>query len=86
MWLVYGKHFWRSTDALPKKLQEKLADLLETLREDPSHPLLHTKPLAGELKGMFSFRITRDWRVAFYFMDEQTIHLLEVGNRKDIYR
>ncbi len=83
--LVYGKRFWRSARKLPPHIQEKLGDRLNALSVDPFHPVLHTKPLAGELKGVFSFRVTRDWRVTFYFTGESTIYLLEVNNRKDIY-
>lgn len=86
MKIVYGKRFKRSARDISAKLQVKLAELLEILKEKPFHPFLHTKPLAGELKGIFSFRINRDWRATFYFLDENTIYLLEVDNRKDIYR
>jgi addiction module RelE/StbE family toxin len=71
---------------LPKKQQEKLANLLELLQRNAYDPLLHTKSLSGKLSGLYSFRITRDWRVIFQFMDSKTVQLLRVANRKDIYR
>ncbi len=86
MRVVYGAGFLKSARALPIPQQQKLAKLVERLAENPYHPLLHTKRLSGELIGLLSFRITRDWRVVFYFMDADTIQLLHVGNRKDIYR
>ena len=84
--LVYGEHFLRSARALPTLQRRKLARLLESLRANPFHPLLHTKRLSGNLAGMFSFRITRDWRVIFQFNDPTTLQLLRVANRKDVYR
>jgi addiction module RelE/StbE family toxin len=83
---VYGKHFLKSASALPNSLKRKLALLLESLSANPFNPLLHSKPLTGPLSGFFSFRITRDWRVMFQFLDADTIQLIDVAHRKDIYR
>ena len=84
--IIYGNHFLKSAKKLPKKQQEKLAEFLETLKENPFHKLLHTKPLVGQLTGFYSFRITRHWRVIFQFIALEKIKLIEVGHRKDIYR
>jgi len=84
--LEYSDHFLKESRKLPPPQQRKLATLLELLRENPFHPKLHTKPLVGELFGLYSFRITRDWRVIFRFLSEEEIHLVDVGHRKDIYR
>ena len=84
--IVHSDEFLRSAKRLPKAAREKLTRLLNSLRNNPFHPLLHTKKLGGEFAGLYSFRITRDWRVVFQFMDPDTIRLLRVGNRKDIYR
>ena len=69
--VVYGKNFLKSTGSLPQ--------------EKPFHPFLHTKYLTGGLAGLLSFRITRDWRVIFQFISPDTIQLLRVKHRKDIY-
>ena len=86
MRIVYHRSFLKSAGQLPKLQQKKLAELLEILRNNPYHPLLHTKRLGAELTGLFSFRITRDWRVIFQFLESETIQLLRVAHRKDIYR
>ena len=78
--------FLKSASYLPASTQEKLAKLLDLLQETPFHPKLHTKPLAGKLAGFYSFRVARDWRVVFQFIAVDSIQLLDVGNRKDIYR
>ncbi|MBI2444292.1 MAG: type II toxin-antitoxin system mRNA interferase toxin, RelE/StbE family [Candidatus Magasanikbacteria bacterium] len=86
MALLYYQDFESEARNLPKAAQQKLARCLELLANQPFHPLLHTKRLGGELLGVYSFRITRDWRVLFQFLDQQTIQLLAVGHRKEIYR
>ncbi len=86
MKVIYDKSFLKQAKILPQKTSAKLADLIILLKDSPFHNLLHTRPLAGKLEGFFSFRITRDWRVIFLFLDQTTIHLITVKHRKDIYR
>lgn len=86
MKIVYCKNFIKSARTLPKPIHRKLADLLEILNKNPFHPGLHTKPLAGKLKGFYSFRITREWRVIFSFLNTGSIFLIDVRHRKDIYK
>ena len=84
--IVYGKLFIKSAKKLPKKLQNKLADLIIIFSDKPYNSLLHTKPLTGKLLGFYSFRINREWRVVFQFNNSSEIQLIKVGHRKDIYR
>ena len=84
--VFFTERFLKSTSSLPKHIQEKLVVLLSLLEENPFHTKLHTKPLAGKLSGFYSFRITRDWRVIFQFIATDSLQLMDVGNRKDIYR
>lgn len=86
MGILYDEVFLKSVKGLPKPAKRKLSTLLIYLQEDPFHPYLHTKRLSGNLYHIFSFRITREWRVLFTFASKDTIHLLDVGHRKDIYR
>ena len=86
MTLRYTDHFLKNARILPTAQQKKPAKLLELLEKAPYHPLLLTKPLAHELAGLYSFRITRDWRVVFRFESSEEIVLLDVNHRKDIYR
>lgn len=68
MRLVYHRHFLKSVQRLPKSQQRKLATLLSQLRENPYHPLLHSKRLTGRLTGFLSFRVTRGngvWSIVF---------------------
>jgi len=73
MEIVYSKNFVESAKLLPKSIKKKLAGLLGIFKENPFHQKLHTKPLVGKLKGYYSFRITRDWRVIFSFLNPKNI-------------
>lgn len=84
--VLYSDRFLRSAKILPKTQQKKLAQLLEKVADNPFHGTLHTKPLSGTLAGLYSFRITRDWRVIFQFLSPDEISLIDVGHRRDIYR
>lgn len=86
MRILLTDKFVKAVDDLPRRTQDKLDKLLEFFKDNPYHPLLHTKPLSGGMTGFLSFRITREWRVVFQFIDPHTIQLLNVAHRKDIYR
>jgi len=84
--LVYTKRFLKSAKKLPFYIQNNLSGKLETLQENPFHSFLHTKSLTGILSGFYSFRITRNWRVIFCFIEPKIIKLVEIAHRKDIYK
>lgn len=86
MEIVYSADFTKSAKLLPKSVNNKLADLLGILRVSPFHSKLHTKPLVGPLKGIYSFRISRDWRVIFCFVNSHKIFLIDVAHRREIYK
>lgn len=84
--IVYVPRFLKSVQRAPHDIQRTLAHRLSLLKENPFHSQLHTKRLSGPLAGFLSFRVSRDWRVVFQFLDAHTIKLLRVTNRKDIYQ
>ena len=86
MRIIYSRAFIKSAKKLPLPIKKKLAPLLEGIVENPFAPNLHTKPLAGKLAGLYSLRITRDWRVVFYFKSKENIVLVDTSHRSDIYK
>ena len=84
--LLIGTKFSVSAARLPAAMQRKLAESLSVLAQNPYDSRLHTKALSGNLDGIFSFRLSRDWRVLFAFQTFHCIQLLRVKHRKDIYR
>lgn len=87
MEIVYSRDFVKSTKKLPKAVKIKLANLLKILKADIFNSKLHLKPLTGRLKGFYSIRITRDFRVILNFtLNNDTIFLIDTGHRKNIYK
>ena len=84
--MVFDKKFLKDVRKIPIKQQHKLATLLEEVTINPFASKLHTKQLSTPLQGLYSFRINREYRVLFRFLDEETVFLTHVKHRKDIYR
>lgn len=84
--VIYSKGFLRDVRRLPSEAVEKLAFLLALLAADPFDLRLHTKPLHAPLRGVYTLRITRDWRVAFEFVSETTLKLVAADHRDAIYK
>jgi len=84
--LKYDKKFLKEVQKLPVKTQKKVAEQLEILGSQPFDSRLHSKALHPPLQGLFSVRVTREYRILFRFIDEETIFLIHVRHRKDIYR
>jgi len=84
--VLYSARFWKQAARLPIAQQKKLSTLLSILQKDHFDSRLHTKDLEPPLAGTLSFRITRDWRVQFRFLDAHTVFCIAVKHRKDIYR
>ncbi|MEK7138337.1 MAG: type II toxin-antitoxin system RelE/ParE family toxin [Patescibacteria group bacterium] len=82
----YSDGFLKDAKKLPKEVQGKLGDLISILQEDAFDPRLHSKPLSVPLQGVFSFRITRDYRVGFEFSGPFKVKLLIVDKRGQIYK
>ena len=76
--------FLKTYKKLPQKIKKLFKKQESIFRETWLHPFLHTKKLE-EMAGVFSFRVTREYRVLFYFRDEVAI-FFSIGHRKDIYR
>ena len=57
----------------------------ERFCENWRDPRLHIKKVKG-LNLAFSFRVTRNYRVLFYFQDNDTAIFFDVDHRKDVYQ
>ena len=73
------KQFKKLKDA---KLKERIASAFEYIAEEP----FMGKPLQGEFKGYYSYRIG-DYRMIYTFMkNKSSLTILRIENRKDVYR
>jgi len=69
---------------LPSEIKRIYLKNEEIFQKNWLDPRLHTKRIK-ELKGVYSFRITRRYRVLFYFRDGEAI-FFSIGHRKDVYK
>jgi len=86
MRIIYGNRFARSAKKIPADAQRQLASVVKQIFLDPFAPTLRSKRLHGKFAGIYSCRITHDYRLLFIFTEQTTIKLILVGHRKDIYR
>ncbi len=85
MRIIRTGDFDRAFAELPQEIQELYRIQEERFYNDWNDPRLHLKKVR-ELKGVYSFRITRRYRVFFYLQDTNTAVFFNVEHRKDAYR
>lgn len=83
--VVTTKDFDRALKKIPADARKLYQTQERRFQEDWRDPRLHVKKLHG-LAGVFSFRVTRRYRVLFYFTkQEEKAVFFEIGHRKDVY-
>ena len=85
MKLILTPRTEKDLETLPSDITELFRFQCTLFQQDPRDPRLHTKKLVS-LAGVFSFRITREYRALFRFVDASTVVVFAIGHRKDIYR
>jgi len=79
---TFDKHFER----LPKKLQQKVGDVVEIFQKNTFAVSLHNHPLNGNMDGRRAISVTVDFRIVFEEHDRYTlVLLLDVGNHDQVY-
>ncbi len=86
MKINYHKRFVKQFEKIPHETALKLIELEDVFKTNPFDSSLKTKPLQGKLRGFFSFRATRDYRVIFRFVADKEVDFLVTKHRRDIYR
>jgi len=77
-------HFTRDVKKLPKPVQEEAFVIAQQLAEDVFYPELNVRHMTG-LKGVYRVVVMAEYRMIFSF-DAETLYLLRIGHRKEIYR
>ena len=85
MEVIKTEEFLRVFATLPKEIQRLYQIQEERFLAGWRDPRLHAKAVR-KLPDTLVFRITRRYRVFFYFQDEKTAIFFEVDHRKDIYK
>ena len=78
------RRFARDIKKLSKSIQQEAFIIAQRLREDIFDPELNIRKMTG-LKGIYRVVVMKDYRMIYSF-DAESIYLLRIGHRKDIYR
>jgi mRNA-degrading endonuclease RelE of RelBE toxin-antitoxin system len=84
MIIIETEDFKKDLKNLPSEIKRLYQRQKVIFKENWLDPRLHTKRIK-ELPGVYSFRITRRYRVLFYFRNGEAI-FFKIGHRKEIYR
>jgi len=85
MEIIKTDDFSRAFKRLPGETQRLCAIQEKRFRQDWRDSRLHIKKIRTLAFGL-SFRITRRYRVFFYFQNAETAIFFQIDHRKDIYR
>ena len=85
MEIIKTKDFNKAFEKLPKEIQELYAEQEKRFEKDWREQRLHIKKVRS-LKFALSFRITRRYRVFFYFQNTDKAIFFDVDHRKDAYK
>lgn len=80
-----SSHFIKRARRLSKAERDELDERTEWFQVDPNDPRLKMHALTGNLKGCFSFSITRGKRVKFIFVNKDKVLFIDVGSHEEIY-
>ena len=83
MKIFYSQRFKKDLSSFPagiKRIYNKQQDIFIVNWKDHR---LHVKKVINT--PLFSFRVTRNYRVLFKFIDENSVLFASIGHRKDIY-
>jgi len=85
MTVVYSNGFRKNFHKLPASIQRIYRKQEAHFIENWHDQRLHTKKLITE-QSMYSFRITRNYRVIFSFVEEETVLFTSIAHRKSAYQ
>ena len=86
MTIEYTSNFIRSFRRLPKEIQNLAIAQEEIFKINARDPRLHVKSLHGKLKNLWSFRVTRRYRVLFAWKSSSAVLFYEVEHRRFVYQ
>ncbi|OIP50575.1 MAG: plasmid stabilization protein [Deltaproteobacteria bacterium CG_4_10_14_3_um_filter_60_8] len=88
--IVATQHFLRRARKFLKKhpeLRERVAQIIDDLKQDPFAPHLAYHRLGGKLKGVQVISITDSYRITLtVIISDQEVILLDVGSHDEVYR
>ena len=70
---------------LGQKIQIKAAKKTDLFKKNPFHPSLRVEKLHPKKFNVWSFRIDKDYRIVFKFVEKDLVEFMFVGHHNDIY-
>lgn len=86
MKIDYTNKFERKYAELPKQIKIRAEKQEKLFKDNPFHPSLHTEKLSPKFKDVWSFRIDKNYRIIFRFVENDTVLFLNIGSHDYIYR
>jgi addiction module RelE/StbE family toxin len=83
--VVYNENFKKSFAKKDKFIQAKAVERIRLFREDPFNQILNNHPLHGKHENERSFNVTGDYRIIFYYIDANTVRLVDIGTHPELY-
>ncbi len=77
--------FEKELGRLPQHIQELARKKDKLFRKDAFYPALETHKLSGGLKNDWAYSVNQQYRVHFYFVNDQDVMYLNIGTH-DIYK
>jgi len=68
-----------------KKLTKAIYLKINQFSIDPNNPQLKTHTLLGSKKGFYSFSVTGDIRIIFYYDQDNNAVLVDIGTHNQVY-
>ncbi len=85
MKIIFTGQFKKGFNRIPKKIQQKFKERIDLFIQNPFHPLLKIHPLKGNMLGLRAFSVTGDYRVIYRIVSNDTVKLINIGTRAQIY-
>lgn len=83
--VLTSKKYDKSFKKKDKFVQKKAIERIRLFREDPFNVLLNNHELNGEHGDERSFNVTGDYRITFYYINENTVIFTDIGTHPELY-
>jgi len=70
---------------LSKIIQMKAAKKTDLFKKNPFHPSLRVEKLRPKKFNVWSFRVDRDYRIIFKFVERDLVEFIFIGHHNEIY-
>ncbi len=86
MRILLSDGFKENFSCLEKQIQKRADKQIVIFKNNPFYPSLHTEKLTPKWKEVWNFRIDKNYRIVFRFLDKDKVLFLNAGPHDWIYR